>query len=145
MRVVSLPATIRSTKYDSSSHSAIGAPITSAVASTDARSSRGAARLASTISRKYVNDVCTARSFVSRVRGAVLEVRILARDDRVRQVEHQLPVLARHADHVGDDGERDGGREVLDEVGLATRREARERLVDDLADGGALGLERLAA
>ena len=37
--------------------------------------------------------------------------------------------------------ERDGGREVLDEVGLAARREPGEGLVDDRADGRALGLE----
>ena len=62
------------------------------------------------------------------------EDRIERLRERVRPAAHLVPVAVGHAEHLRDDRERQGEREVADDVGLILGRHRVQRGVDELLD-----------
>ena len=54
--------------------------------------------------------------------------------ERVRPAAHLVPVAVGHAEHLRDDRERQGEREVADDVGYISRRHLLQRVVDERLD-----------
>ena len=125
LRVVSLPATVSRRKNSSSSRSLSRSPSTSTPVSTLIRSAAGRSaswRRARPRRRRAPWRRSRPPPPRRRYSGSC------AADHPVGPVEHLVAVLLRHAQQLGDDLQRQLGREIGDEVG-------RPRL-DDLVDDG---------
>ena len=115
-RVVSLPATIRSRKKRSSSSWSSFSPSTSASIRTETRSCLG---LEPAVRRQLLGVAVDLHGGLARVGAGDLVLGVVGADHAVGPVEDHAAVLLGHAEQLGDDEERELGRDLLDEVGRA--------------------------
>ena len=136
--VVSLPATSSSTSVANISEAFSRSPASSAAASAEIRSSRGAAPGGD--DRLEV----AAQLGLRRERRALILERALAEraHDLVRPVPEAHVVLGRNAEHLGDHAHRQRRGELAHELHRAVRGPRVEQLLQDLLDARAHALDR---